>query len=69
MPFDMAWWSRLAPEHLEIVFTDGGYIGVRLHLVWGWGDSTWRGTAEAFTDVSPSIQARTTSTLAPRECS
>jgi hypothetical protein len=69
MPFDMAFWTRLSPEHLDLVFTDGGYVGVRLHLVWGWGDAHWRGTAEAFTDVRPSIQATATSTLSPRECS
>jgi hypothetical protein len=69
MGFDMAFWTRLSPEHLDLVFTDGGYVGVRLHLVWGWGDAHWRGTAEAFTDVRPSIEATATSTLSPRECS
>lgn len=68
MPFDMAWWKRLESEHLEVVFTAGGYVGVRLHLVWGWGDATWRGTAEAFTDVSPSVQAVASATLSPRTC-
>jgi len=68
MAFDMAWWNLIAPEHVDVVFTDGGLVGVRMHLVWGWGDGTWHGTAEAFTDVSPSIQAVTTVRLSPRTC-
>lgn len=67
MPFDMAWWDRRAEEQLDLVFSDGGYLGVRLHYVWG--GTTWRGSAWAFTDVSPSIQATATSTLVPRSCS
>lgn len=66
--FDMGWWIRPAPEHLEVVFTDGGFTGVRLHLVWGWGDATWRGTIEAFADVEPAVQASTTVSLAPKGC-
>ena len=67
MPFDMAWWDRRAEEQLDLVFSDGGYLGVRLHYIWG--GTAWRGSAWAFTDVSPSIQATTTSTLVPRSCS
>ena len=67
MSFDMAWWDRRAEEQLDLVFSDGGYLGVRLHYIWG--GTTWRGSAWAFTDVSPSIQATTTSTLEPRTCS
>lgn len=68
MPFDMAWWARLDAEHLDIVFTDGGIIGIRMHLVWGWGDASWRGTAEAFTDVRPTVQAVSTIRLDKRPC-
>ena len=69
MEFDMAWWTRLESQHLEVSFVLGGLAGVRLHLVWGWGDGSWRGTAEAFTDVSPGLQAIATARLLPRECS
>jgi hypothetical protein len=65
MPFNMAWWSRLSPEHLDIVFTSGGEIGVRLHLVWGWGDGSWSGTGVAYTDVSPGVQAVASAKLTP----
>ena len=67
--FDTGRWSAYSPEHLEIMFAANGEIGVNLHLVWGWGDSTWRGTAEAFTDVSPGLQAVATVALVPRSCS
>ena len=67
MPFDMAWWTRGAEEQLDLVFTDGGYVGVRLHFVWS--ERRWEGSAWAFTDVSPSVQATASSALSPRTCS
>jgi len=67
MPFDMAWWSRPAEEQLDVVFSAGGYVGVRLHFIWS--ADGWRGSAWAFTDVAPSIQATATSALTPRPCS
>jgi len=59
----------LESEHLDIAFTRDGYTGIRLHLVWGWGDGTWSGTAEAWTDVAPSIQAIATARLLAVACS
>ena len=69
MPYDMAWWHRLDSNHLDVFFSAGGYSGVSLHLVWGWGDGSWGGTAEAYTDVGPSPQAIATANLAPKTCS
>jgi hypothetical protein len=67
-PFSyMAWWSRLGDEHLTLNFTDG-FIGVRIQLVWGWGDDSWRGTAVAFSDVGIEDDAYTTVQLRPRSC-
>jgi hypothetical protein len=66
MLFDWAWWDHPAEEQLDLVFTDG-YVGVRLHYIWG--GTTWRGSAWAFTDVSPSLQATAPSTLVSRSCS
>ena len=34
MPFNMAWWNRLDPDHLDVVFTMDGEVGVRMHFTW-----------------------------------
>jgi hypothetical protein len=68
MPFSMAWWVRLEAEHLRVVFSQGE-AAMLLHLVWGWGDDSWRGTAESYTDVATQGGAYTTVILSPRSCS
>jgi hypothetical protein len=68
MAFGMAWWTRPESEHLDVTFSHGEG-GVRLHLVWGWGDGSWRGTAASITDVHPAIRAIATARLLPRVCS
>lgn len=66
MPFDMAWWDRPFEEQLDLMFTDGGYVGVRLHFTWS--GARWQGSAWAFTDVPPTLQAAASTTLVPRLC-
>lgn len=66
--FTDAYWRRLQDEHLYIVFTNSGYVGIRANLVWGWGDDSWRGIARAFTDEPPYIEARAHIRLQPRLC-
>lgn len=68
MHFSVGWWNRPESEHLDVVFSAGGIVGIRLSLVWGWGDGSWSGTAQAFTDVAPSIQAVATARLLPVSC-
>ena len=67
-PFTMSFWRRLETEHLYIVFSNEGVVGVRANLVWGWGDDSWRGTVHAFTDVPPYLEARASIRLDPRPC-
>lgn len=55
MSFDMAWWSHPEREQLDVVFSAGGYVGIRLSL--RWIGPYWSGPAEAYTDVGPSVQA------------
>ena len=66
MFFDMAWWSRPTAEELDVVFSAGGYVGVRMNL--SWLGPFWSGRAEAFTDVAPSIQATATAMMRPVAC-
>lgn len=58
----LAWWERPAADTLVVIFTTG-YVGVTVHLVWR--TDGWRGVGEAFTDVSPSLQARSSAGLDP----
>lgn len=67
MPFDMAWWERPRPGRLDLVFTQGGFIGVRIILQWN--GRSWSGQAEAFTDVAPPVEATTLALLVPTSCS
>lgn len=67
MSFDMAWWSRVAEEKLEVVFSNSGYVGVRFSFEWT--GMRWAGTAVAFTDVVPMDQATAPSSLAQALCS
>lgn len=66
MPFDMAWWSRSNDGALDLIFSLGGYVGVRMTLTWN--GTAWSGTAEAYTDVQPSTQATASATLTGRSC-
>jgi hypothetical protein len=67
MPFDMAWWERPSEGRLNLVFTQGGFIGIRIGLQWA--GSRWSGQAEAFTDVAPPVEATTLALLVPTPCS
>lgn len=67
-PFTMSYWRRPETEHLYLLFSDDGIVGVRANLVWGWGDDSWRGTVHAFTDVPPYVEARARIRLDPRPC-
>jgi hypothetical protein len=67
MPFDMAWWQRPHSDTLQLIFNNGGYIGVRLLLSWRGDD--WRGRIEAYTDVVPPVQASSSARLISQPCS
>jgi hypothetical protein len=63
-----AWWEQPDADSLHVVFTTG-YVGVELHLAaWSGWTGWWRGRADAFTDVQPSIQATTGVWLQPIAC-
>lgn len=66
--FTVAYWRRPEDQLLYIVFSNDGYVGIRASLVWGWGDNSWRGTAHAYTDTPPFVEARATVRLQPRAC-
>lgn len=66
MPINMAWWSRPAEDTLELMFSQDGYVGVRLHLAWT--GARWAGRGEAFTDVLPAVQATANGSLTPKPC-
>lgn len=68
MPFTASWWARPDPDHLSVYFSLDGIIGVRMFVAWDSGGGRWSGTAEAFTDVSPSTQAVSAVSLSPRPC-
>jgi hypothetical protein len=63
----MAWWRRLESNHLTITFSQGEG-GVQLNLLWSPVHGNWQGTAQEFTDVTPSLVATTGARLAPRSC-
>ncbi|HEX6536982.1 MAG TPA: hypothetical protein VF041_20520 [Gemmatimonadaceae bacterium] len=60
-----AWWEPHGADSLEVVFTTG-YVGVQLRLAAR--DAAWRGHAEAFTDVVPTLQATAQATLTDIAC-
>ena len=60
-------WSAPERARSNPVFTQGGFIGIRIGLQWA--GSRWSGQAEAFTDVAPPVQATTLALLVPTPCS
>lgn len=67
MPFPVAIWRRFDANHLQIAFAME-FSGITLELVWGWGDGTWGGTATAWNDGPPGLEAVATARLHPRDC-
>ena len=61
-----AWWERPRADSLNLVFTTG-FIGVRVSMTPH--NASWRGRAEALTDVQPQVQATATASLASSACS
>jgi hypothetical protein len=59
-PYPWSWWRRNEHGDLELVFT-GGYVGITLTL--GPSGDDWQGTAQAFTDIAPGLEARASARL------
>ena len=64
--YPWSWWENPEPDSLALVFT-GGFVGVTAGLR-STGDDEWRGTAQAFTDVAPAVEAEASIRLRRVSC-